>query len=134
MDPEYQKERFITLRIKESVAKEFRKFCKEEGTSQSVTLAAMLYFFERHYARPGDDLPISYKKVEQRILKRLDAVISIIRTIEANHTKPTVELLQSLFEDAAEPEQKPERTIEKKFQNRTLEEELESLRKMGINS
>lgn len=122
------------MRIKESVAKEFRKFCKEEGTSQSVTLAAMLYFFERHYARPGDDLPISYKKVEQRILKRLDAVISIIRTIEANHTKPTVELLQSLFEDAAEPEQKPERTIEKKFQNRTLEEELESLRKMGINS
>lgn len=133
MDPEYQKERFVTLRIKESVAKEFRGFCKEEATSQSVTLAAMLYFFERHHARPGDNLPISYKIVEQRILKRLDAVIGIIRSIETSQTKPTVELLKSLFEDESESEQKPERTFEKKFQNRTLEEELESLRKMREN-
>ena len=61
MDQEYQKEQFVTLRIKESVAREFRKFCKEEGTSQSVTLAAMLCFFERHHTRPGDNLPISNK-------------------------------------------------------------------------
>jgi len=127
MDQEYQNERFVTLRIKESVAQEFRKFCKEQCTSQSVTLAAMLCFFERHHTRPGDNLPISNKQVEQRILKRLDAVISIIRTIEANQTLPTVELLTSLFEQ----EEKQSKRLEKEFQFNTLEEELRQLEDLG---
>jgi hypothetical protein len=127
MDQEYQKEQFVTLRIKESVAREFRKFCKEEGTSQSVTLAAMLRFFERHHARPGDNLPISNKKVEQRILKRLDAVIGILRTIEANQTLPTVELLTSLLEE----EEKQSKRLEEQFQFNTLEEELRQLEDLG---
>lgn len=127
MDQEYQKEQFVTLRIKESVAREFRKFCKEEGTSQSVTLAAMLCFFERHHTRPGDNLPISNKQVEQRILKRLDAVIGIIRTIEANQTLPTVELLTSLFEK----EEKQSKRLKEQFQFNTLEEELRQLEDLG---
>ena len=127
MDQEYQNERFVTLRIKESVAREFRKFCKEEAASQSVTLAAMLCFFERHHARPGDNLPISNKKVEQRILKRLDAIIGILRTIEANQTLPTVELLTSLFEE----EEKQSKRLEEQFQFNTLEEELRQLEDLG---
>jgi hypothetical protein len=127
VDQEYQKERFVTLRIKESVAREFRKFCTEEATSQSVTLAAMLCFFERHHTRPCDNLPISNKKIEQRILKRLDAIIGIIRNIEANQTLPTVELLTSLFEQ----EEKQSKRLEKQFQLNTLEEELRQLEDLG---
>ena len=131
MDPEYKKERFVTLRIKESVVKKFRRFCKEESTSQSVTLEAMLHFFERHHARPGDTLPAPYKEIEQRILKRLNAVISIIRTIERSQTQPTVELLQSVFENFSELDQEPELQLDKKFKNRTLEEELRMFRESG---
>lgn len=131
MDLEYQKERFVTLRIKESVAKEFRKFCKEEGTSQSVTLAAMLCFFRRHHARPGDTLPIPYNEVEQRIMKRLNAVIGIIRNIEQNHTQPTLEILQSLFEAELDTPQKTKKFNEPNQQAMTLEEELRRFQENG---
>ena len=132
MDPEYQKERFVTLRIKESVAREFRKFCQEEATSQSVTLAAMLHFFARHHARPGDNLPIPYNEVERRIMKRLNAVIGIIQQIEKQQTLPTVEILQALFKSAPEIEEEPPLLIEKKFQGRTLEEEMRGLKDKGM--
>ena len=124
MDPEYQKERFVTLRIKESVAREFRKFCQEEATSQSVTLAAMLHFFARHHARPGDTLPISYNEVEQRIMKRLNAVIGIIRKIEQSQTKPTVEILQSLFADDPKSNSNSKSKSQDTWDTMTLEEEL----------
>ena len=128
MDPEYQKERFVTLRIKESVAKKFRKFCKEETTSQSVTLEAMLYHFERHQVRPGESLPTHLNQVEKKVLKRLNAIVSIIQEIEKKQTIPTVEMLQSLFLADIETQKQPPRMIEKKFKNRTLEEEFRQLK------
>ena len=131
MDPEYQKERFVTLRIKESVAREFRKFCQEEATSQSVTLAAMLHFFARHHARPGDTLPIPYKEVEQRIMKRLNAVIGIIRKIEQSQTKPTVEILQSLFDGVSQSNTNTKSRSQNTWDTMNLEEELRRFEENG---
>ena len=131
MDPEYQKERFVTLRIKESVAREFRKFCQEEASSQSVTLAAMLHFFARHYARPGDTLPIPYNEVEQRIMKRLNAVIGIIRKIEKFQTQPTVEILQSLFAVASQSTTNSKSQSQNEWDTVSLEEELRRFQESG---
>ena len=101
MDPEYQNERFITLRIKASVAKDFRAFCKDQETSQSVTLRHMLDFFERNHLNPEDSIPNDLGKVEKRLLERLNAIIGILSVIEQQQTKPTSEMLSSLFETSA---------------------------------
>jgi len=129
MDPDYKNEPFVNLKIKISVAQKYRKFSRHFGASHSATLDQMLWFFERHKLSPEDELPNHLIKTEKKLLQRINAVIAIIKDIEKKQTLPTVGMLQALFE-AEEPEpKKPTRTIEKRFENRTLEEELEQLKK-----
>tara|TARA_R110002050_G_scaffold3517_2_gene18450 strand:- start:673 stop:912 length:240 start_codon:yes stop_codon:yes gene_type:complete len=47
MDKGYEKEEFETLKIKSSVAGQFRKFSEMLSKSQSITLLLMLIFFFR---------------------------------------------------------------------------------------
>ena len=128
MDDEYKNEQFLTLRLKESVVKDFRKFCLMEGTSQSVTLARMMAFFKDHQLRPGDDPPNDIKRVERKVLTRINHAIGIIKNIEKSQTLPTLGMTAVLFEAMAmtEDEKKP-KLVKKKFKNRTLEDELRSL-------
>lgn len=129
MDPEYENEPFMGINFKRSVAKKFKTFARQNGGSYSVVLDQMLWFFERHKLSPEDELPNHLIKTEKKLLQRINAVIAIIKEIEKRQTLPTVGMLQALFE-AEEPEsKKPTRTIEKRFENRTLEEELEKLKK-----
>lgn len=128
MDEAYKNERFLTLRLKESVVKDFRKFCLMEGASQSVTLARMMAFFKDHQLRPGDDPTNDIKRVERKVLTRINHAIGIIKNIEKNQTIPTVGMTAVLYEALAmtEDEKKP-RLVEKKFKNRSLEDELKLL-------
>ena len=48
MDREFEKEEFETLKIKRSVAIEFRKFSKMLSKSQSMTLLLMMDFFNEN--------------------------------------------------------------------------------------
>lgn len=137
MDEAYKNERFLTLRLKESVVKDFRKFCLMEGTSQSVTLARMMAFFKDHQLRPGDDPPNDIKRVERKVLTRLNYLIAVIKDIEKTQTLPTVGMTTAFFEaigilkDEKKPSKKPI-LLEKKFQNRTLEEELQQLKDKNL--
>lgn len=101
MDVGYENEKFAGMRIKMSVAKRFRKFCKQFSKSQSMTLLAMLDFFEVNEVSPNERLGETVSSLKHQIQKRFNAVIAIIRDIEKSQTKPTTAMLQQLFEQAS---------------------------------
>ncbi len=105
MDKGYEKERFESLSIKTSVAKKFRKYCKGISQSQSMTLLLMLEFFENNGLSPKESIGPHMQTLENLIKKRINGVIAIMKDIEKNQTKPTVAMMQSLFEEA-EPQKK----------------------------
>jgi len=106
MDFRYRKERFETLKIKASVAKKFRSYCKEMSDSQSMTLLLMIKFFENNSISPHEELGPNMIYLEKNIKSRINALIAIIRDIEKNQTKPTTAMLQALLEQE-EPKKKP---------------------------
>jgi len=97
MDIGYEKERFEKLGIKASVAERFRKFSKKMGKSQSMTLLLMINFFEVNGISPNETLGPNMQTLENKIKKRINALIAIIKDIEKNHDKPTTAMLESLF-------------------------------------
>ena len=119
MDKALKKEKFETIKIKSSVAQKFKKYSKAISKSQSMTLLVMLEFFEASGLSPEEHLGPNMKTLENSLKKRINAVIAIIRDIEKNQTKPTVAMLQSLFQ-GIEPDTK-ELLLEKKNKdNETL--------------
>ncbi|WP_268225694.1 BfmA/BtgA family mobilization protein [Sinomicrobium oceani] len=100
MDKGYEKERFESLSIKASVVKKFRKFCKAISRSQSMTLLLMIEFFEYNGISPKESIGPNLQTLESLIKKRIHGVISIIKDMEKHQTKPTVAMLQNLFEQA----------------------------------
>ncbi|WP_339893755.1 BfmA/BtgA family mobilization protein [uncultured Algibacter sp.] len=108
MDKGYEKERFESLSIKSSVVKRFRKYSKSISKSNSMTLLSMMEFFDQNELSPEDDLKPGLMETENRIKKRINALVAIIKNIEKNQTKPTMAMLQSLF---AATEPKKERRI-----------------------
>lgn len=111
MDKGYEKERFEMLGIKASVATRFRRFCKKMSKSQSMTLLLMLDFFEDNGISPNESMGPKMQTLEALIKKRINGVIAIMKDIEKNQTKPTVAMIQSLFEEA---EQNPDPSENKK--------------------
>ncbi len=106
MDKSTRKEPFETFKIKASIGKRFRKYAREIGCSQSMTLQLMLEFFEANGLSPKEQLGPNMLTLEKHLKKRIDALIAIIRSIEKSQTKPTALMLQSLFE-AANSETEP---------------------------
>ena len=110
MDKAFKKEEFETLKIKKSVAIEFRKFSKILLKSQSMTLLLMMDFFNENGISPKESLGPRMETLEHRISilikKRMNGMIAIMKDIERNQTKPTVAMLQSLFEQAEPPTKK----------------------------
>ena len=104
MDKGFEKEGFETLKIKRSVANEFRKFSKMISKSQSMTLLLMLDFFNENGISPTEHLGPRMETLENRISilikKRMNAMIAIMKDIEKSQTKPTVAMLHSLFEQS----------------------------------
>jgi len=105
MDKSFKKEQFQTIKIKTSVVKKFRRFSKKMSQSQSMTLLLMLDFFENNGVSPNETLGPQIQTLESLIKKRINGVIAIVKDIEKNQTKPTVAMLQALFEQAS-PENK----------------------------
>ena len=106
MDFRYREERFETLKIKASVAKKFRSYCKEMSESQSMTLLLMIEFFERNALSPHEIIGPHVQTLQALIKKRISAVIAIMKDIEKNQTKPTTAMLTALLEQE-EPKKKP---------------------------
>ena len=124
MDKGYENEKFAGMRIKMSVAKRFRKFCKKFSKSQSMTLLDMIDFFEVNEVSPNDRLGETIASLKYQIKKRFNSVVAIIKNIEKIHHKPTTAILQTLFEETSNIE-KEEETFD--FETPTLITENEEL-------
>ncbi|WP_406684605.1 hypothetical protein N1F78_02460 [Seonamhaeicola sp. MEBiC1930] len=105
MDKGYEKEQFTTISFKCSTAKKFRAFSKKMGASNSMTLLHMLEFFEHNGISPKESIGPQMQTLESLIKKRINGVVAIMKDIEKNQTKPTVAMMQSLFQ-GAEPKKK----------------------------
>ncbi|WPY97327.1 BfmA/BtgA family mobilization protein [Christiangramia sp. OXR-203] len=101
MDEKFKKEQFETLKIKSSVAKKFRRFSRAISKSQSISLLLMIEFFEENGISPTESMGPKMQTLENLIKKRINGVIAILKDIEKGQTKPTVAMLQSLFEESA---------------------------------
>ncbi|GAA3515532.1 hypothetical protein GCM10022393_31830 [Aquimarina addita] len=106
MDSGYEKEQFTTISFKHSVAKKFRSFSKKMQASNSMTLLMMLDFFEANNLSPNESIGPTIHTLENLIKKRVSAVIAILRDMEKSQTRPTVAMMQSLFQEI-EPKNKP---------------------------
>lgn len=102
---------FRSIKIKSKTAKEFREFSRHLGKQQSETVQLMMDFFHNHSLSPLDQLGPNFTTLEKRIQMRINAVIAIVRDIEKNQTKPTLAMLQLLFQEIPA---KPEVLVEKK--------------------
>lgn len=105
MDKGYEKEKFVTLSIKASVAKKFKRYSKGISRSQSMALLLMLEFFENNGISPEESLGPQMQTLEHTMKKRINGVIAILKDIEKNQTKPTMGMLMALLEP--QPPKKP---------------------------
>jgi len=76
------------------------------GVSNSMTLLMMLDFFDANNLSPKESIGPTVHMLENLIKKRVSAVIAILRDMEKNQTRPTVAMMQSLFEEV-ESKNKP---------------------------
>ncbi|AKA35380.1 BfmA/BtgA family mobilization protein [Flagellimonas lutaonensis] len=104
---------FIGIRFKKETAKRFQEFSRTHFKTHTEAMEAILDFFFYNEISPKENLGPTGRTIEAKLLKRINAVIAIMRDVEKTQTKPTVAMLQSLFE-MEEPEEKP-LILEKKF-------------------
>lgn len=104
MDEGFEKERFVTFKLKSSVAKMFRRFCKHYGKSQSLSLLDMILFFETNEISPSERFGETITSLKLQMKKRFNALIAIIKSIEKHQTEPTAYLIKRLFEVSAQQE------------------------------
>ena len=104
---------FITIRFKRTTAKRFQEFSKTHFKSHTEAMATMLDFFFYNEISPKEKLGPTGRTIEASIKKRINAVIAIMRDMERTQTKPTVAMIESLFQTEV-PAKKP-LILEKKF-------------------
>ena len=104
---------FTGIRFKKETAKRFQTFSRTYFKSHTEAMATMLDFFLYNEISPKEKLGPTGRTIEAKLLKRINAVIAIMRDVEKTQTKPTVAMIQSLFE-TEEPEKKP-LILEKKY-------------------
>jgi hypothetical protein len=104
---------FIGIRFKKETAKRFQTFSRTYFNSHTEAMATMLDFFLYNEISPKEKLGPTGRTIEAKLLKRINVVIAIMRDVEKTQTKPTVAMIQSLFE-TEQPNKKP-LIVEKKY-------------------
>ena len=97
---------FIGIRFKKETAKRFQEFSRTHFKSHTEAMATMLDFFFYNEISPKEKLGPTGRTIEASLKKRINAVIAIMRDMEKSQTKPTVAMLESLFQ-TEEPKKKP---------------------------
>lgn len=97
---------FITIRFKRKTAKRFQEFSKKHFKTHTQTMETFLDFFFYNEISPKEKLGPTGRTIEAKLLKRINAVIAIMKDVEKTQTKPTVAMLESLFQ-IEEPKKKP---------------------------
>ncbi|HEA30711.1 MAG TPA: hypothetical protein ENH91_12110 [Leeuwenhoekiella sp.] len=97
---------FITIRFKRKTAKRFQEFSKSHFKTHTEAMSTILDFFLYNEISPNEKLGPTGRTIEAKLLKRINAVIAIMRDMEKTQTKPTVAMIESLFQ-TEEPRKKP---------------------------
>ena len=97
---------FIGIRFKKETAKRFQEFSRTHFKSHTEALDTMLDFFFYNEISPKEKLGPTGRTIEASLKKRINSVIAIMRDMEKSQTKPTVAMLESLFQ-MNEPSKKP---------------------------
>ncbi|MBK5192323.1 MAG: hypothetical protein JJE07_03775 [Flavobacteriaceae bacterium] len=97
---------YSRIKFNVKTANRLRKFSGQIAKSHSESLTIMMDFFDQNKISPTESLGPNMKSLENNLKSRINALIAIIRDIEKNQTKPTVAMLQTLFEEAV-PKRKP---------------------------
>lgn len=95
-----KQEVFVTIKIKKKTAAQFRTYSRGMGKQQSETLQLMLDFFQNNQLSPLEELGPNLLTLEKKLKVRINAVVAIIRDIEKSQTKPTLAMLQLLFQES----------------------------------
>jgi len=107
------KDDFKSIRFQRKTIQKFKTFSSKLEGSYSENLEEMMNFFERHSLSPYDTLGVNMISVENRLKRRMNAMIAIMKDIEKTQTKPTTAMLQALFEETETP--KKNLVLEKKY-------------------
>ncbi|TDN95009.1 hypothetical protein DET49_10375 [Salegentibacter sp. 24] len=91
-------ESFTSIKIKGETAKRFQKFSQLHFKSHSEAISAMLDFFRYNEISPHERLGPTGRTIQQSLEKRINSLIAIIREMEKTQTKPTLAMMQCLFE------------------------------------
>ncbi|WP_027125473.1 BfmA/BtgA family mobilization protein [Gelidibacter mesophilus] len=97
---------FKGIRFKKETAKRFQTFSRTHFKSHTEAMATMLDFFFYNEISPKEKLGPTGRTIEAKLLKRINAVIAIMRVVEKTQTKPTVAMLSALFEQTEPVEKK----------------------------
>ena len=100
-------EPFLGIRFKKATAKRFQEFSRKHFKTHTQAMEAMLDFFLYNEISPKEQLGPTGRTLEAKLLKRINAVIAIIKDVEKNQTKPTQAMLEALFTQTETPEEKP---------------------------
>ncbi|RXG15957.1 hypothetical protein DSM03_103142 [Leeuwenhoekiella aestuarii] len=92
MSPKFSRINFHTETVER-----FKKYAIANDANYTKTLEAILNFFEKYSINPFVPFDDSVHSLHLLIDKRIDAVKSVLRTIEKEQLKPTEELLERLF-------------------------------------
>lgn len=104
---------FIGIRFKKKTAKRFQAFSRTHFKTHTEAMETILDFFRYNEISPKENFGPTGRTIEVKLLKRINTVIAIMRDVEKTQTKPTVAMLQSLFE-VDEPKKKS-LILEKKY-------------------
>lgn len=96
---------FTGIRFKKETAKRFQEFSRTHFKSHTEAMSTMLDFFFYNEISPKEKLGPTGRTIEAKLLKRINAVIAIMRDMEKTQTKPTVAMIESLFQ-TDEPKKK----------------------------
>ncbi len=120
---------FITIRFKRKTAKRFQEFSKMHFKTHTDAMENILDFFLYNEISPKEKLGPTGRTIEAKLLKRINAIIAIMRDVEKTQTKPTVAMLQSLFV-MEEPNKKP-LIVEKKYAEEKKEVRFREMRNIN---
>lgn len=89
---------FIGIRFKKKTAQRFQEFSRAHFRSHTETMEAILDFFLYNEISPKERFGPTGRTIEANLMKRINAVIAIVRDVEKTQTKPTAAMIASLFQ------------------------------------
>lgn len=124
----------MPLEVQETTARKFREYAGQLGKSGDEILLGMLAYFKENECSPFDKNAINLSDVRKKINIGIRTIAAILRNMEKTQTKPTLAMLQLLFEENAV--RKKELLLEKRsrHQAKAADQEQDTLRKQLVET